>query len=89
MELLEEIGSLIPGSLYLKMEGDSVNVLLRGRFLGFSINPLAAVTQSLLETDPLPEMGELIQLARLAARKAAEEPVSSTNYEEKGDRETI
>lgn len=89
MELLEEMGSLIPGSLYLKMEGDSVNVLLRGRFLGFSINPLAAVTQSLLETDPLPEMGELIQLARLAARKAAEEPVSSTNYEEKGDRETI
>ena len=62
--LAEEIGSLIPGSLYLKTQDNRMYVILRGRFLGFKINPLMDVTENTLSKDPLPELGQILKLAR-------------------------
>lgn len=63
-ELTEEIGSLIPGSLYLNTQGNRLYVILRGRFLGFKINALMDVTENTLSKDPLPELGAVLKLAR-------------------------
>jgi len=72
-ELLREIGSLIPGSLYFHMDGERMEFLLRGRFLGFRINPLVPVTEKLLCSDPLPELHQAIQLARIGSGKLAQD----------------
>ncbi|MEM5780262.1 MAG: hypothetical protein AAGU02_03850 [Lawsonibacter sp.] len=64
-ELVEKLGALVPGSLYLRMEGERMDLLLRGRFLGFRINPLTAATERNLTTNPLPELDDAIQLAKL------------------------
>lgn len=65
MELLREMGSLIPGSLYLRAEGNTLTVLLRGRFLGFRVNPLMAIQEKTLESNVFPELKQAVQLARL------------------------
>ena len=44
MELVERLGELIPGSLYLKAGGETLTLLLRGRFLGFRVNPLVQIS---------------------------------------------
>lgn len=64
-KLVENLGALIPGSLYLKMDKERMVLLLRGRFLGFSINPLEAVTERTLTSDPLPELDDAIRLAKV------------------------
>ena len=69
--LLEEISGFIPGNFYLKTEGETAEVLLRGRFLGFRINPLLPVSEQILRTSPLPELELLLRLVRLMDRKAA------------------
>lgn len=66
--LAEEIGSLIPGSLYLNTQDNRMYVILRGRFLGFKINPLMDVTENTLAKDPLPELGQILKLARQLCR---------------------
>jgi len=43
-------------------------VILRGRFLGFKINPLMDVTENTLSKDPLPELGQILKLARQLCR---------------------
>ena len=63
--LTEEIGSLIPGSLYLKTQDNRIYVVLRGRFLGFKINPLMDVTENTLSKNPFPELDQMLKLARL------------------------
>lgn len=65
LELVEQLGSLIPGSLYLQTREDRITVLLRGRFLGFPINPLTPVTEKTLEANVFPELRQALQLARL------------------------
>lgn len=65
MELLEKLGELIPGSLYLKAGGETLTVLLRGRFLGFRVNPLMQISEQTLGANPFPELGQVIRLARL------------------------
>lgn len=64
LELLDELGSLIPGSLYLRGGGESLTVLLRGRFLGFPVNPLMPITEASLSANPFPEVERLMALAR-------------------------
>lgn len=66
--LLEQIGGFIPGNFYLKAEGETAEVLLRGRFLGFRINPLLPVGEQTLNTSPLPELELLLDLFRLMDR---------------------
>lgn len=68
-EALEALGALIPGSLYLSMEGERLDILLRGRFLGFPVNPLLPVTEKSLSADPMPELAEAIRLAQLCRRE--------------------
>lgn len=65
MNLLEELGSLIPGSLYLLAAEETLTVLLRGRFLGFSVNPLMPLTEARLAQNPFPELERTVALARL------------------------
>lgn len=65
MELLEDLGALIPGSLYLRAGGESITVLLRGRFLGSPINPLMPVTEQSMAVNPFPEAERLLALASL------------------------
>lgn len=67
-ELLEELGSLIPGSLYLQGAGETLTVLLRGRFLGFPVNPLMPVTEKALTANPFPELERVMDLARQMCR---------------------
>lgn len=62
--LAEEIGSLVPGSLYLNTQGNRMSVILRGRFLGYRINPLMDVSERTLSADPLPELKKILALAR-------------------------
>lgn len=64
--LLERLGEAIPGSLYLHMEGERLDILLRGRFLGFPVNPLMAVNERTLAADPLPELEAAVRLAQLS-----------------------
>lgn len=66
-KLIEKLGSYIPGSLSLHRAGDTLDVLLRGRFIGFPINPLGEVRESTLKSDPLPEFQTALELARLKA----------------------
>ena len=61
--LVKKIGEFIPGSLYLHREGHVMDVLLRGRFVGFQINPLGEVHESTLKSDPLPELKQVLELA--------------------------
>ena len=67
-KLIEKLGSYIPGSLSLHRAGDTLSILLRGRFIGFPINPLGEVNESTLNSDPLPEFGTALELARLNAK---------------------
>lgn len=71
MELVEKLGELIPGSLYLKTEGETLTLLLRGRFLAFRVNPLMQISEQTLGANPFPELGQAIQLARLMRLKRA------------------
>ena len=71
MELVEKLGELIPGSLYLKAGGETLTLLLRGRFLGFRVNPLMQIGEQTLGANPFPELGQAIQLARLMRLKQA------------------
>ena len=71
MELVEKLGELIPGSLYLKAGGETLTLLLRGRFLGFRVNPLMQISEQTLGANPFPELGQVIQLARLMRLKQA------------------
>ena len=65
MELVESLGELIPGSLYLKAGGETLTLLLRGRFLGFRVNPLVQISEQTLGANPFPELRQAMQLARL------------------------
>ncbi len=69
MELVEGLGELIPGSLYLKAGGETLTLLLRGRFLGFRVNPLMQISEQTLCANPFPELGQAMQLARLMRLK--------------------
>ena len=64
-KLIDRLGSFIPGSLYLHREGGTLDVLLRGRFIGFTINPLEEVTEAVFRSDPLPELKTALELASL------------------------
>ncbi len=68
--LLEELGALIPGSLYLRAEGERLTLLLRGRFLGFRINPLMRINEATLGVNPFPELAQALRLARLMRRRS-------------------
>lgn len=68
MELLEQACTRVPGSLYLRMEGERAELLLRGRFLGFRLNPLMQLTQETLHTSPLPEADRILELVRLMTK---------------------
>lgn len=65
MELVEALGSLIPGSLYLKAEKEALTLLLRGRFLGVRLNPLMVINEKTLGTNVFPELEQAMRLARL------------------------
>lgn len=65
MELVESLGELIPGSLYLKAGGETLTLLLRGRFLGFRVNPLVQISEQTLGANPFPELRQAMQLERL------------------------
>lgn len=64
LALAKQMGELIPGSLYLHMEGEKAWALLRGRFVGYPINPLFQVTKNTLVTDPLPEVACFVELVQ-------------------------
>ncbi|NLU25338.1 MAG: hypothetical protein GXW99_11665 [Clostridiales bacterium] len=64
-KLLQEIADFIPGSLYLQTQGNAMHLLLRGRFIGFPINPLMNITEKTLQTNPLPELQQAVRLAQL------------------------
>lgn len=65
LAMVEALGELIPGSLYLRSSGERLTVLLRGRFLGIPINPLLPPDSRLLKTNPLPELDQAVRLVRL------------------------
>lgn len=69
MELVEKLGELIPGSLYLKTGSETLTLLLRGRFLGFRVNPLMQISEQTLRVNPFPELGQAVLLARLMRLK--------------------
>ena len=50
-----------------------MEILVRGRFLGFRINPLMQLTESTLNASPLPELKPLLELLRRMARNGKEE----------------
>lgn len=62
-KIARKLGEFIPGSLYLHREGEELSVLLRGRFVGFQINPLGEVHESTLMSDPLSELEQALELA--------------------------
>ena len=62
-KLAAKLGEFIPGSLYLHRKGENLDVLLRGRFVGFQVNPLSEVRESTLGSDPLPELKTVLMLA--------------------------
>lgn len=64
-ELIDQIGELIPGSLYLKAKGETLTLLLRGRFLCFRVNPLMQISEGTLGANPFPELEQALRLARL------------------------
>lgn len=61
-KLVTKLGEFIPGSLYLHRKGEGMDVLLRGRFVGFQINPLGEIHESTLNSDPLPELKNALTL---------------------------
>jgi hypothetical protein len=61
-KILQELCSFIPGNCYLHMEGDHADLLLRGRFIDYRINPLLEIVEKTLISDPLPEISQMIQL---------------------------
>lgn len=65
LELIEQLDAFVPGSLYLRAGGETLTALLRGRFLGFRINPLMTVHKQTLEDNPLPELDQAIRLTQL------------------------
>lgn len=65
LELVKKLGELIPGSLYLRTGEETLTLLLRGRFLGFRVNPLMEITENTLSVNPFPELEQAIELARL------------------------
>lgn len=71
LELVEKLGELIPGSLYLQAGGETLTLLLRGRFLGFRVNPLMQINERTLGANPFPELGWALALARLMRLKRA------------------
>lgn len=68
MALVQELGELIPGSLYLQSGGEKLTLLLRGRFLGFPVNPLLPVSRRILQANPFPELEQALRLVRLMRR---------------------
>ena len=78
-KLLEQACSYIPGSLYLRTQGDEMEILVRGRFLGFRINPLMQLTESTLNASPLPELKPLLELLRRMVRKREKGGISIGN----------
>lgn len=65
LELVEQMDAFIPGSLYLRAGGDTLSLLLRGRFLAFPINPLMQISEKTLQSNPFPELDQAIRLAQL------------------------
>lgn len=65
LALVKELGELIPGSLYLQSGGGKLTLLLRGRFLGFPVNPLLPVNDRSLRANPFPELEQALRLIRL------------------------
>ncbi len=65
MTLVRELGELIPGSLYLHSGGEKLTLLLRGRFLGFPVNPLMSPARINQTADPFPELARAMELMRL------------------------
>lgn len=63
--LVKELGELIPGSLYLQSGGRKLTLLLRGRFLGFPVNPLLPASDRILQANPFPELEQALRLIRL------------------------
>ena len=45
-------------------------LLLRGRFLGFRINPLMRINEATLGVNPFPELAQALRLARLMRRRS-------------------
>lgn len=67
-KLLVELDSFIPGCLYINAEENRLSVILRGRFLGYRINPLMDVSERTLSADPLPELKKILELARMLGK---------------------
>ena len=66
--ILDEMCGYIPGNLYLHVGGERAELLLRGRFLGFRINPLMPVDEANWNHSPLPELDQALRLVRLMGR---------------------
>lgn len=75
--LTEELGALIPGSLFLHSGGETLTLLLRGRFLGFPVNPLLPADRRMLQANPFPELDQAIRLIRLMAQTENPQPRQS------------
>lgn len=68
LALIKTLGELIPGSLYLRSGGEKLTLLLRGRFLGFPVNPLLPADGRTLQANPFPELNQALQLVQLMKR---------------------
>lgn len=68
-KLITKLGEFIPGSMYLHRKEESMDVLLRGRFVGFQINPLGEIHESTLNSDPLPELKTALQLLDVSLKQ--------------------
>ena len=44
-KLIKQIGSMAANGLFLCIKGDRLELILRGRFLGYRINPLMPITE--------------------------------------------
>ena len=68
-KLIKQIGSMAANGLFLCIKGDRLELILRGRFLGYRINPLMPITERSITYNPLPELGWALQLVRLHKRE--------------------
>ena len=68
-KILTDLCSFIPGNCYLHMEGEQADLLLRGRFIDYRINPLLEIVEKTLTADPLPEVKQVIKLFVLRQNK--------------------
>ncbi|MDD6716715.1 MAG: hypothetical protein PUF49_10140 [Firmicutes bacterium] len=68
-KILTDLCSFIPGNCYLHMEGEQADLLLRGRFIDYRINPLLEIVEKTLTTDPIPEVKQVIKLFVLRQNK--------------------